>query len=225
MARPRIGYTTKNHHVDFLRWMIAFSIFLTGGRPVRLYPASPKFETHLDGLVVGGGTDVYPPIYKVDPKENYDYDHARDEMEIKWLEVAQQRDIPILGICRGVQIINVQRGGTLHMDVSKAYEAAQYPSGFWACVFFRKVMNIKAGSLLAPVFQRERIEVNSMHTQAIDDLGQGLEVVAYEDNGVVQAVEDPSQKFLLGVQFHPEAMIYKKPFRDIFRMFVDAARA
>jgi putative glutamine amidotransferase len=224
MARPRIGYTTQNYSFDALKWLIALSIWVTGGTPVRLTPNNPRYDEQIDGLVIGGGIDLYPALYNLDPKPNYKYDQARDELEINWLRHAEEQDIPVLGICRGAQLMNVVRGGTLHVDVAKVYENAKYPSSTLSRIFFRKDMNIECGSLLERILKTQRIAVNSMHVQAVDEVGKDLVISAREDNGVVQAVEDPDKAFFLGVQFHPEALIHNKIFRGCFAALRQAAQ-
>ena len=198
---------------------------MAGGKPVRLTSTSPLFDHNIDGLIIGGGTDIYPTLYSHDPNPDYLYDHDRDAMEMRWLELAEANNMPVIGICRGAQMMNVARGGTLYLDVAKAAEKANYPSGLMANIFYRKSANIVEGTMLCRLLQTNRMRINSMHKQAVNELGRGLVTCAIEDNGVVQAVEDPSKSFYLGVQFHPEAMLYHHLFRGIFKAFVAAARS
>ncbi|NVK17824.1 MAG: gamma-glutamyl-gamma-aminobutyrate hydrolase family protein [Methylocystaceae bacterium] len=222
--KPKIGYTTRTRLIQPLHWLVSLGIRLGGGVPVRLHAQSPKYEQDLDGLVIAGGTDLYPGLFDHDPKSGYDYDHARDKLELNWLEKSEKKDIPTLGVCRGAQLLNVQRGGTLHMDVEKSYENASYPNRFLAQVFFRKFINVEESSLLKKILRSSRLKVNSMHKQAIDELGDGLVVSAREDNQVVQAVEDPTRKFCMGVQFHPEALLHQEVFRNIFKQLVQCSK-
>ena len=222
--KPKIGYTTRNYAWDPLQWLINISIWLAGGIPVRIYPKNPRHDTDLSGLIIAGGTDVHPHLFDLSPKHQYTYDHDRDTMELDWLRRADAINMPILGICRGAQILNVMRGGTLHLDIAKAYEEAKYPPHLLANIFFRKDVSIHEDSLLASLLGSARARVNSMHTQAIDTTGKGLRVCAQEANGVVQAVEDPDHPFTLGVQFHPEALIYQRKYRNIFHGLIKAAR-
>lgn len=222
--RPRIGYTTRNHPFNILIWLIALSIRIAGGKPVRLYPNNPRYDAQIDGLVIGGGTDLYPALFKNAPKQNYKYDRERDELEVNWLKRAEDDNLPVLGICRGAQLMNVARGGTLHIDVSKVYENAKYPTKTIAQIFFRKNINVERDSLLERILKTQSVRVNSMHSQAVDEVGKGLIISAKEDNGVVQAIEDPDKDFFLGVQFHPEALIHSRMFRHIFKELNNAAR-
>ena len=223
--KPTIGYTTRDFSIEPLQWLISLAIRFAGGRPVRLKPARDRLgDTRIDGLIIGGGTDLYPDLYKGKAKDFYHYDKPRDEMEIRWLEYAEDHNIPVLGICRGAQMMNVFHGGSLHLDFTKVYEGSKYHSGLLAQIFYRKGVTIKDGSLLHRIIGANKARVNSMHSQAIDALGQGLEISAAEDNGVVQGIELPDKDFYLGVQFHPEAMIYKDRYRRIFERLVQAAR-
>lgn len=173
--------------------------------------------------MIGGGTDLYPALFDTDPKPDYMYDQARDRLELNWLKKAQDEDVPTLGICRGAQLMNVERGGTLHMDVEKAYENAAYPSRSLAQLFYRKPIRIDPNSQLYHIIGESRLSVNSMHKQAIAEVGDDLNVSAVEDNGIVQALEDPNRSFFMGVQFHPEALIYQKNFRRLFKGLIQSA--
>ena len=220
--KPIIGYTGSDRF-DALQWLIALSIRLAGGKPLRLRPSSPKYETKIDGLLLGGGVDISPSLYAHQMKLSYDYDQERDDMEIKWMKAVTDNDLPILAICRGVQMLNVWRGGTLHADISKIHEAENYPTGLIGYLLYRKKITIGEDTLLHNILGTDRLMVNSLHRQALDDLGDGVKVTALEDNGIAQAMEVPKMKFCLGLQFHPEALIYRKDCRRIFEAFVSAA--
>lgn len=224
MNKPLIGYTTPNKALCWLQWGIRAAILLAGGRPVRIYPDWPKHDLKIDGLILSGGKDVFPERFQIGPKENYPYDHPRDAMEFDWLARAEAKGLPVFGICRGAQLMNVARGGALHMEVSKVYEKAQYPSGLLANIFYRKKTNVESDTLLASLIGAGAVKVNSMHTQSVDTLGEGLIQTAAEDNGVIQGIEDPGRKFYLGVQFHPEVLIYRPRFLNMFRALVRAAK-
>jgi putative glutamine amidotransferase len=161
-------------------------------------------------------------LFQLDPKENYLYDRPRDEMEIAWLKRAEKETIPVLGICRGAQMMNVMNGGALHMNVRIAYENADYPEGLWHEITYRKSIKITQGSLLHKLMGTNEWRVNSIHSQSIERLGDRLEITAREHNGVVQGIERPNHPYYLGVQFHPEFMIYQSKMRSIFKGLVDA---
>lgn len=188
-------------------------------------PAERKDRPTVNGVIIGGGQDIFPMLYDATPKQGYAYDRERDALEISVAEQARRDDIPTLGICRGAQLINVVRGGALHADVSAEYEDAAYPNGVWGKIFFRKCVYLGENTLLRRIFEVEALEVNSLHKQAIKSLGDGLRISAQEKNGVVQAIEDESLAFFLGVQFHPELLVYRNDVRRLFEKFIEAAAA
>jgi len=110
------------------------------------------------------------------------------------------------------------------VDIAKVYENAEYPTSFLANVFFRKSIKVTEDSLLHRLVGQNRTRVNSIHKQAIDKVGEDLSISAKEDNGVVQAIEDTNRPFHLGVQFHPEILIHRRPMRRIFTTLIETAR-
>jgi putative glutamine amidotransferase len=146
-------------------------------------------------------------------------DPARDELETALLKRALADGAPILGICRGAQLINVQLGGTLHRGLETFYVEEPNP---WS-VLPRKLVRLDAGSVLAQTVRRSSMRVNSLHRQAVDRLGEGLRAVAVERNGVVQAVELAMPGFCVGVQWHPEYLPQRPEQRRIFRALVRKA--
>jgi putative glutamine amidotransferase len=177
----------------------------------------------LDGLLLSGGSDVHPVLFQSPPKAGYAYDLPREAMEIAWLRQAGAADLPTLGVCRGAQLMNVVAGGALHMDLAEAFEDTRYPSHWLEQIWFRKRARIVAPSRLADIVGDEDLWVNSVHSQAVDRLGEGLTISACETNGAVQAIEDPGRRFWLGVQFHPEFLIHRRRCRAIFEAFTAAA--
>ncbi|MBA4800308.1 MULTISPECIES: gamma-glutamyl-gamma-aminobutyrate hydrolase family protein [Euryhalocaulis] len=220
--RPLIGVTKPSRADNLAYACIWAGVWLAGGRPVRLTASKPRRKCALRGLVLGGGTDVFPGLYDAKPRAGYAYDRKRDEMEIEWAERAERANIPVLAICRGAQMMNVMRGGTLFADVAKSFKDVDYPSTFLGHVFYRKTILIEDQTLLHDVLGDED-RVNSMHKQAIADLGNGLEATARERNGVIQCIEDRERNFYMGVQFHPEFLLHRSRFRGIFNALVTAA--
>lgn len=223
-TRPVIGIT-KPEHGDTLAFLaMKFAVWLAGGDPVKVTARAPRDPRSIDGLIFGGGADVYPKRYQGQPKPGYRYDLARGDMEASWALAARRHDLPVLGVCRGAQMLNVLAGGTLHTDLSEF--DTQRPSHVVSRFFHRFPVRIRYKSKLALLTKcAKQMRVNAIHSQAIDRLGVGLTVSAREANGVVQAIEDPNQTFWLGVQFHPEFLIYRAPFRRLFKALVDAAAA
>ena len=222
--RPIIGITKPEAGDTLAFWAMKLAVWIAGGDPVEVTARAPRDPRSIDGLIFGGGADVYPKRYEGHPKEGYRYDLARGDMEASWALAARRHDLPVLGVCRGAQMLNVLAGGTLHMDLSE-FKIARHKN-IVVRFFERYPIRIRYKSKLAGLTRcPQHMSVNAIHSQAIDRLGAGMTVSAREPNGVIQAIEDPSQPFWLGVQFHPELLIYRAPFRRLFRALVDAAAA
>ena len=173
----------------------------------------------LDGLCVSGGYDVDPAAYGHTPHADSDAPRVdRDAWELALLACAIEIKMPVLGVCRGAQVLNVLRGGTLHQHLPDLVGSARHQGrdGVFAAVPVR----IIEGSLLATLHPLER-EVPVYHHQAIDSLGAGLTVSARSDDGVIEAVEDPALPFCVAVQWHPEQ---DPGSMGLYQGFVEAAR-
>jgi putative glutamine amidotransferase len=147
-------------------------------------------------------------------------DAARDELEMRLIDEAVRRGLPILGICRGEQLLNVYFGGTLRQALKGLY--VEDPEV--RTVLPRKRVVVEPGTRLARLFGRHPRRVNALHSQAIDSLGEGLRVAARDRNGIVQAIEHATLPFVLGVQWHPEYLPQKREQRRIFEGLVREAR-
>jgi len=145
---------------------------------------------------------------------------ARDAMEKQLIIQAQERGLPLLGICRGMQLLNVVNGGTLHQDLQGFYE--EHPE--IRSVLPRKQIHIEPGSVLAGVLGLSSVRVNALHSQAIDQPGSGLMACAREPNRVIQAIESNGSSFALGVQWHPEYLPQRSDQRALFEALVSAAK-
>lgn len=194
-----------------------------GGRALRVTSQLNLNSLTFDALILGGGTDLNPKLYGDLEQENYRYDNERDSLEQKVLEIALLKKKPILGICRGSQMINVFMGGTLIPDIKHMF--TDYKHRY--TVFPRKAVVIHDDTLLNTIIEDGEIDINALHHQAVKQLGSGLKVGAVEPNGVIQAteLEDPyGNSFLLGVQWHPEYLFYLEKHMRLFKALVDAAR-
>ncbi len=223
--KPVIGITkpeSKRINLSFTVHWIA--LWLAGGRPKITSYEEEVQNQHYDALMLGGGTDIFPGLFFKNPKENYPYDRKRDDLEIRLLKMAHKEGLPVIAICRGAQLMNVVNGGTVHMDISKVFEKANYPQNILGYLFFRKKICIESGSMLHEIAGDTELMVNSIHSQSIDKVGQGLVVTSREPNGIIQSVEKPGHIFYMGVQFHPERLIYKRVFRRLFKKFIRAAQ-
>ena len=147
-------------------------------------------------------------------------DPARDALELALIARAEAAGVPVLGICRGAQLLNIHGGGTLHQDLSGFY--TERPNR-WT-VFPRKRIVVQPQSRLRVTLGCGRCEVNSLHRQAVDALGEGLAIVACDERGVVQGIEHSSRRFWIGVQWHPEYLPQVPEQRRLFAALVAAAR-
>ncbi len=186
-----------------------------------------NFIEAVDGLLLAGGIDVDPAFYGETPLfEQGRYDLARDQVEAELLRMAVAARKPVLGICRGCQLINAAMGGSLYQDIH-----TQLPNSLpHAQTIHRAIpthaLQVHAGSLLYEALSTNSFVVNSLHHQAVQRLGTGLRAVAQAEDGVVEGIEAEGDVFVLAVQFHPEDLIGKvEPVDALFRYFVEACRA
>lgn len=222
--RPRIGITKPDDRLWVMWWANRLAIKLAGGKPVKITPRNMRDLEGLDGLLLTGGDDIHPSLYQQEAESSRTYDHERDTLEQQLCREALERDIPILGICRGAQMINIVLGGSLHADNSSIFEEVFVTDTLWAKIFWRKPVLFEPGTHLRRALNQQRLRVNSMHHQSVDTLGAGLVVSAKEPNGIVQGIEHPGKRFALGIQWHPEFLTYNLRHRLLFRAFVRAAR-
>jgi gamma-glutamyl-gamma-aminobutyrate hydrolase PuuD len=177
-----------------------------GGRAIVIPPAEDGIEETLavlDGVVFSGGADVDPSRYGAEPHPETDTPQARrDAGEMALLEAALDRDMPVLAICRGVQLLNVARGGDLvqHLPEELGNDDHKQVPGEFAV----HAVEVKQGTRLASIVG-ERSDVTSHHHQGLGRVGDGLVETAWATDGTLEAVEDPDKRFAVGVQWHPEA--------------------
>ncbi|MEM6650571.1 MAG: gamma-glutamyl-gamma-aminobutyrate hydrolase family protein [Pseudomonadota bacterium] len=220
-SSPVIGITKPEKGDNLAYFAISSAVRLVGGQPLEMTTSMSWRETYIQGLIIGGGSDVFPPHYHQDAVEGAQYDQGRDEMEMYWARKARDTNLPTLAICRGAQVMNVASGGSLHQKLDEIYEDVDYPSTIYGQIFYRKEINIDPQSLLSEIVSSDTAHVNSIHKQAIAETGENLTVTARERNGVIQAIEDKSRPYYLGVQFHPEFLIHRTQFRNIFKKLVE----
>ena len=182
------------------------------------------------GLLLTGGGDVRPALYGAAAHPTFDpAEPGRDEYEMELVRLAFEKDLPVFAICRGVQLLNVARGGTLIQDIPDEVGTSVEHRIKEPRFAIAHDVWLTTGSLLERTM-RERLEegetcaVNSRHHQAPKDLGEGLIVSGTAPDGVIEAIEDPSRRFCLGVQWHPENFYRTGEFRALFEAFVDACR-
>jgi putative glutamine amidotransferase len=244
--RPLIGVTTSEMRLPrrthplpegdppqaemALGIVYARAVEAAGGLPVVLPPleeaAIPALVDRLSGVCLSGGPDLDPAAYEADPDPHLG--PVEPDLDAFELAVAQRADtlgIPILGICRGCQALNVARGGTLHQHLPDVTDGSiahrQRASGRETT----HAVRIEAGSRLASIVGDAELDVNSFHHQAVDRLGRGLRAVAWAPDGVIEGIEDDGQGLYLGVQWHVETLVDRPRHARLFDVLVEAASA
>ena len=238
-ARPLIGVTAdlseasdkfdKPQEATFFIPQRYVSAIERAGALALILPPNPsaaavgRMIASLDGLVITGGNfDIDPRCYGEKPmRELREVKARRTEFELEVTEQALKKDLPVLGICGGAQTINVALGGSLYQDI-----ATQVPGAGAHEQSARKErgghrVDIAAGSRLHSIVERQKVEVNTTHHQAVKDLGCGLEVNATAEDGVIEGIESTRHRWVLGVQWHPEVLApRRKDQQRIFSCFV-----
>lgn len=216
------GYPRTVVSTDYME-----AVTKAGGLPIVLPPiASPeqiaRYAALCDGLLVSGGKDVTPLLYgEMTHAKCGPFDPEVDRVHLAYIHAMLQADKPILGICRGCQLINVALGGTLYQDLN-----SQLPgTGAHMLGFYRwdatHMVRLTEGGVLAELFGKTQLAVNSFHHQAIAKLGEGLAVCAVSPDGVTESVTLPGKK-VLGIQWHPEMLLQKSDeMLPIFRRLVE----
>jgi putative glutamine amidotransferase len=238
--RPMIGITTrailvragqKERPGDSVPRGYVRGVEESGGIPILLPTVdpslAPRILDRIDGLILAGGEDVHPRLYGEEPVVEIDaVDERRDHFEIALVRAARERDLPTFGVCRGIQVMNVALGGTLYQDIPSATgsRTSHTQKSVEDCLWHR--IEVERGSLLSRLVGEGEVSTNSFHHQALKSIGAGLRVVAKSlSDGLVEGVEDPSRRWFLGVQWHPEISFVQgdPPSRRLFEGIVGAA--
>jgi len=234
--RPLIGITLDDEHarpgVHVLRDDYVRSVEQAGAIPMIIPPSAPDFASaildRLDGLLLAGGVDIDPALFGQERHSGLRrVDRRRDDLELALTREAIERDLPILAICRGIQVLNVARGGTLIQHLpseipgSERHDCPEPRS--------RRIhrVDVEPGSRLHAILGASGVPVNSLHHQAVGRLGEGLRTTAScDEDGVVEGLEMPSRSFVLGVQWHPETFWDQADsFQPLFDAQVEAIGA
>ncbi len=212
---------------DYLKREYSEAIIQAGGIPVLLPNIAPPSALDplidsLDGLLATGGGDMDPVHYAQKPHPKLgEIVSARDNFELALIEQVLEMRKPILGICRGHQILNVALGGTLFQDLScLPRETLAHADPQQTAKVFHRV-SIRPGSLLAEILGTSEIETNSSHHQVIEELGRGLEAVAFAPDGIIEAIEHKGFDFVLSVQWHPEGIIDREHSQKLFAALIE----
>jgi putative glutamine amidotransferase len=237
MSSPMIGLTTArvqapNQSDQFATPLSYIQAVITAGGIPLLIPAvlseTQLRETfgHLDGLVFTGGGDMDPVLFDGKPHPRvYGIDPDRDRTEMALVKMAVEENRPFLGICRGIQVINVALGGTLYTDIEGQLPGASRHD-FYPDIprnHLAHEVTIEPSSRLANSLGGVCFEVNSLHHQGLESIAPGLQVTAHASDGLVEAIELPDHPFGLGVQWHPEWLQEHEAQRALFKAFVRAA--
>ena len=234
MTLPIIGLTTEvvgGDHLE-LRSTFIYSISKLGGIPLLL----PKVEKedvimgqleHIDALFLTGGSDIDPSTYDENPHPKLEKVEAgRDKYELELIHLAMEKNIPILGVCRGSQLLNSVAGGTMYQDLDSEYDDTliqhRQPS---ARDFLNHKIEVMEGTKLHDIVGTTEMSVNSFHHQANHEIGPSFEVSAVAPDGVIEAIESKEHDFVMGLQFHPEdAFEFDESSRKIMEAFINAAK-
>jgi putative glutamine amidotransferase len=209
------------------------AVTTAGGAPVLIPPNLDEgglraIYERLDGLLLAGGEDVHPKHYGEAVHEKCgESDEARDAVELTLAGWALAEGLPILAICRGIQVLNVAAGGKLYQDI-----ASQVPDSLkhdcwpdYARNYLAHQVTVNGDSRLAAILGQRQVGVNSTHHQAVKDVPPSFRVVARATDGLIEAIEGHDHPFALGVQWHPEELVEDAPpMRRLFEEFVSAAR-
>jgi putative glutamine amidotransferase len=207
------------------------AVVKAGGLPVAI-PVGMSAEqedalfARLDGILFSGGSDLAPELFggQAHPRI-YGIDARRDELEIRYVRRAVETGKPFLGICRGIQSVNVALGGTLFTDLHDQHDPNQrhdwYPD--IPRDYLAHAVTLEPDSRLAQILGKDALEVNSLHHQGIERVAPALRAVAYAPDHLVEAVEVPQHPFGFAVQWHPEWLQAYAPQRQLFQAFLQAA--
>jgi putative glutamine amidotransferase len=245
MPRPLIGVTTQTlQAIDGIPEGLPNSVVMNqryyhavasaGGAPV-LVPLLDDLDTlraiyeRTDGILIPGGVDVDPASFGEDPHERLGRtDPARDRVEIQLVKWAVEDDKPVLGLCRGLQVINVALGGTLYQDLESEYPNAikhdYFPTYGYPRDHLAHDVAVEAGSRMRHALVNSAVPVNSMHHQGIKALASSLAASAVAPDGLIEAAESANDSYIVGVQWHPEVFELSEPSSGVlFTDFVQAA--
>ncbi|PAV25690.1 putative glutamine amidotransferase [Tamilnaduibacter salinus] len=223
MADPKPGLTigvsgpTRQRPAQRL---IRIALALAGANTVYIRPGAHIDVGVLDGLVLSGGTHVHPGRYSQKPLVRARYDIIRDDTDWHLLLQARHYSMPVLGICRGAQLINVFRNGTLYQDITPLRRHTRHRPLLLPLQTVRVVRDTR----LARILETQVLGANRIHSQTISRLGDDLKVTALDHDFFVQAIESTDRQWILGVQWHPEYLLYHSRHRRIFERFVETVR-
>ena len=218
--KTRIGVTGNAKRWSPSWYCTALALQLAGASAHRISTRHTPKHDNFDALIIGGGDDISPEHYQGDMQQPVALDTERDQLEIEWIEKALDQRLPLLGICRGAQLINVVLGGNLHQDIRPIRQLTYNRPGLLAT----KQVRLAAESTLAAICGKTRLRVNSLHHQAVKNPGAELKIIGWDLDNISQAIE--SDKYpIIGVQWHPEYLFYLPAQFALFRWLVKQQQA
>ena len=235
MSLPLIGITachvTTADGFPAVRILRAYVTAVTeaGGAPILIPPDLTEdgwrtLLTHLDGILFSGGADIGLAYFNGEPHPTVEEEPDRDAIELPLLRAAVEADKPVLGICRGFQVMNVALGGTLYTHILDQLPGAlQHDWHDHPRPTLAHPVRVEEGTRLVDILGAPMLQVNSLHHQGVKDLAPGLKATAYAPDGLVEGIELPDHRFALAVQWHPEWMAKHEEMRRLFQKFVQAA--
>jgi putative glutamine amidotransferase len=220
VERPRVGITGTHKPFSPSWTFLSLAVWLAGGMPRRIHLQQRVKLKDLQAVIVSGGDDIHPTLYESEPARQTAYDRQRDELELEHIHYARAHGLPLLGICRGHQLINVAWGGNLYQDINPL----RRHTSTGRSLLPRKRVRISSSTKILQLLRKSEIMVNSLHNQAIDRVGVGLYGVAFDRDNFIQAIESSSAQPLLGVQWHPEYLFFMPTQFRIFRWLTEEAQ-
>ena len=220
MKKPVIAITGPDRGATGPRFLVAWAIRRYGGIPLQLRPGDEERAQRYQGVVITGGHDIDPVLYAAEPEVKPRYDGARDRLESAVIDHALSHGLPLLGICRGAQLLNVRCGGNLFQDLRSRRKLTSHRR----TVLPLKTLCVEPDSHLARLLGRQRARINSLHNQAINRVGDGLVISARDLDQIPQAIEAPGRSFVVGVQWHPEFLLFLPRQRRLFQALLAAAQ-
>jgi len=236
-VRPRIGISVnaedfgKGKQGIYLGADYSDAVYAAGGLALALpFHSEPEviaeIADELDGLLLSGGVDLDPSYFGEEPRLGLgEISPVRDAMEALLVQAMMARQKPVLGICRGIQVMNAVLGGTLYQDLPTEWEGQLQHAQRAPRQHMSHVVHVTAGSRLAAIYEELTVPVNTFHHQAVRKLATGFVASAYSRDGLIEAIELPSANFAIGVQWHPENLWrIHEGHRRLFTHFVQAAK-
>ncbi|MDV7340924.1 gamma-glutamyl-gamma-aminobutyrate hydrolase family protein [Terasakiella sp. A23] len=217
--RPKIGVTASERTWSPGWWFTALALLLVGAKPKRIGLRHHPDTAQFDAIVIGGGDDIHPDHYGGKLNQKVRIDLERDQLEIEWIKWAISKRIPLMGICRGAQLINVVLSGTLHQDIRTIRKLTYNRPGLLPT----KQVRLEENSLMSSICGKNRIRVNSLHHQAIKSCGSSLNVVGWDLDKITQAIESSAGQKIVAVQWHPEYMFYMPSQLALFKWLRESA--